>query len=319
MSEPQAQPASGRNMIGIVIVGVAALLLIIAYVIELRGFSQEGEKRSSYISDNASAGPDNIEVNVNVAAVDPVKGDLTARITFEPHGAMAKDELTPAEDLTLIVNSATGKAEHKFEKGKRMNPVDVTISLDGQANDYPFDKHDAELVLLMTTPVKAKPAEPHTATDEESGTAKPPTQTSMFDTNEPVPMAVEFTGSIPGFKLDAAKDKESEVGLTIIEMNISRASTVVFFSVFGMALMLGLAFAAVFMMLRFLLAKRKIELAAMSFYGAMLFAFPALRNSQPGVPPLGTYSDFVAFFWAEALVAISLLIVATLWVVRRPS
>jgi hypothetical protein len=319
MSEPQAQPASGRNMIGIVIVGVAALLLIIAYVIVLKGFSREGEKRSSYISDKESAGPDNIEVNVNVASVDPVKGDLTARITFEPHGTMAKDELTPAEDLTLIVNSATGKAEHKFEKGKRMNPVDVTISLDGQANDYPFDVHDAELVLLLTTPVKVKPAEPHAATDEESGTAKPPTQTSMFDTNEPVPMAVEFSGSIPGFKLDAAKDKESEAGLTIIEMNISRASTVVFFSVFGMALMLSLASAAVFMMLRFLLAKRKVELAAMSFYGAMLFAFPALRNSQPGVPPLGTYSDFVAFFWAEALVAISLLIVATLWVIRRPS
>lgn len=319
MSEPQAQTASGRNMIGIVIVSVAAVLLIIAYVIVLKGFSHEGDKRSAYISDKASAGPDNIEVNVAVATVDPVKGDLTARITFEPHGTMAKDELTPAEDLTLIVNSATGKAEYKFEKGKRMNPVDVTVSLEGQANDYPFDAHDAELTLLLTTPVKTKPAESHAATDEESGAAKPPTQTSMFDTNEPVPMAVEFTGSIPGFKLDAEKDKESEVGLTIIEINISRASTVIFFSVFGMALMLCLATAAVFMMLRFLLAKRKVELAAMSFYGAMLFAFPALRNSQPGVPPLGTYSDFVSFFWAEALVAISLVIVATLWVVRRPS
>ena len=81
MSEPQAQPASGRNMITIVIVSVAALLLIIAYVIVLKGFSREGDKRSSYISDKANAGADNIEANINVTAIDPVKGDLTARVS----------------------------------------------------------------------------------------------------------------------------------------------------------------------------------------------------------------------------------------------
>ncbi|HEY9231392.1 MAG TPA: DUF4436 family protein, partial [Blastocatellia bacterium] len=225
----------------------------------------------------------------------------------------------PAHDITLYINSANGKQEHKFEKGKRMNPMDVTISLDGQASDYPFDSHEAELTMFMTTPAQAeaKPEQPKETGDEAPSAPKPQAKASIFDTNEPVAMSVDFEGSIPGFKLEAEKDKDSDVGYTGIEMKISRSSTVVFFSTFVMILMLFLASVVVLMMLRFWLGKRKIEVSAMSVYGAMLFAFPAMRNSQPGVPPLGTYSDYVSFFWAEMLVAVALVTIITLWVVRR--
>jgi uncharacterized protein DUF4436 len=319
MSTPQTQPVGGRNIVGIVIAIVAFLILVIAYVTVLRGYSREGESRSFKVEDTQNADEDFIDVDVKVISVDPVKGDLTARITFEPQGELAKDEVSPAEDITLFINSATGKQEHKFEKGKRMNPIDATVSLEGQSSDYPFDSHDAELWLVMTTPVKEKPSESSAAAGEEAPAPRPQTQASVYDTNEPVPMAVAFAGSIPGFKLEAEKDKANDVGYTRVEMKISRSSTVVFFSVFVMVLMLFLASAVVLMMLRFWLGKRKIEVSAMSVYGAMLFAFPALRASQPGVPPLGTYSDYVSFFWAEMLVAVSLVTIISLWVLRRPS
>lgn len=319
MSSPQSQPAPGRNIVGISIAAVALLLLAAAYIVVLRGYSQEGANRSFHLSDQQTADPDYIKVDIKVIAVDPVKGDMTLRIGFDPEGDMAKDEFSPAHDLTLLINSATGKQEHKFEKGKRMNPIDATISLEGQASDYPFDAHDAELWMVMTMPVKpeAKPEPPKEAGEEEHAAAKPTEKASVFDTNEPVPMSVSFEGSIPGLKLEAEKDKDSDVGYTGVEMKISRSSTVIFFSTFVMALMLCLTTVAVAMMLRFWLGKRKIELGAMSLYGAMLFAFPAMRNSQPSVPPLGTYSDYVSFFWAEALIAISLVTIITLWVVRR--
>jgi hypothetical protein len=53
----------------------------------------------------------------------------------------------------------------------------------------------------------------------------------------------------------------------------------------------------------------------------MLFALPAVRNLQPGVPPLGGLSDFLSFFWAESLVAISLPILFFVWLTRykKPS
>jgi flagellar basal body-associated protein FliL len=319
MSATQVQPAGKRNIIGIVIVAIAAFLLAFAYVTVLRGYKSEGANRSFHISDKQSTGDDYIKVDLKVIGVDPIKGDMTVRIAFNPEGDLQKDEFSPAQDMTLYINSATGKQEHKFEKGKRMNPMDVTISLDGQASDYPFDSHEAELTMFMTTPAQAeaKPEPPKETSDEAPSAPKPQAKASIFDTNEPVAMSVDFEGSIPGLKLEAEKDKDSDVGYTGIEMKISRSSTVVFFSTFVMILMLFLASVVVLMMLRFWLGKRKIEVSAMSVYGAMLFAFPAMRNSQPGVPPLGTYSDYVSFFWAEMLVAVALVTIITLWVVRR--
>jgi hypothetical protein len=37
----------------------------------------------------------------------------------------------------------------------------------------------------------------------------------------------------------------------------------------------------------------------------LLFAFAIVRNAQPGTPPIGTYSDFISFFWAEVIIALS--------------
>lgn len=319
MSAPQAQPAGKRNVVGMVIAAVVVLVLLFAYVTVLRSYNHEGDERSFHIADKQTAGADYIKVGIKVISVDPVKGDMVVRLEFDPEGALAKDEFSPAEDLTLFINSATGKQEHKFEKGKRINPIDATVPLVGQASDYPFDSHDANLWMILTTPVKAeaKSEQPKEPDDAEPGAAKPPAKASVYDSNEPVAMAVDFEGSIPGLKLEADKDKESELGYTSIDMKISRSSTVVFFATFVMVLMLCLTAAATIMMLRFWLGNRKIELGAMSLYGAMLFAFPAMRNSQPGVPPLGTYSDYVSFFWAEALIAILLVTIITLWAVRR--
>ncbi|HJQ23401.1 MAG TPA: DUF4436 family protein [Blastocatellia bacterium] len=319
MSASQAQPAAKRNLVGPIIVALAACVLAFVYVTVLRGYKSEGDNRSFHISDKP-ADNDYIKVDLKVIGVDPIKGDMTVRMAFNPEGDMQKDEFSPAHDITLFINSATGKQEHKFEKGKRMNPMDVTIPLEGQASDYPFDSHEAVLEMIMTTPVKAeaKPEQPKETGDEEHAAApKPQEKGSFYDTNEPVPMAVEFEGSIPGLKLDAEKDKDSDVGYTGIEMKISRSSTVVFFSTFVMILMLCLTLVAIIMMLRFWLGGRKVELGAMSLYGAMLFAFPAMRNSQPGVPPLGTYSDFISFFWAESLIAILLVTIISLWAFRK--
>jgi Domain of unknown function (DUF4436) len=50
------------------------------------------------------------------------------------------------------------------------------------------------------------------------------------------------------------------------------------------------------------------ELGVIGLMTTLLFAFPAIRNSQPGVPPVGTLGDFLSFFWAESLVIIALAI-----------
>ena len=138
-------------------------------------------------------------------------------------------------------------------------------------------------------------------------------------------MAVSLGGSVAGLQInteyikkDSEHDEENTPDHALIEINIQRASTAVFFSVFIMIAMWALVIGVLFLVFRVFAGHRKIEISMFSFLGALLFAFPALRNSQPGTPPIGTLSDFIAFFWAEVIIALSLLAVVLRWIIRGP-
>lgn len=333
-------------VIGIGLIAVFALAMLLV----LNSYRNEGEKRSAVISEEGEKDPNHIETFVKLLAVDPVKGDATARMEFVPHGTFANEDGTLTQNLKLYTNSATGKQEHDFQKGKRMNPVEAIINMyDGSVTDYPFDKHSGFLELYLTRPATtttnqpgatsgaATPAErtetaPTTSTEaassptaassttsgegEKSTTESKKPEATATASDEDVSIAVDFYGSIAGYKIEAAKNPESDDDYVGIDMKIARSSTVVFFSLFVMALMWGVTIAVIFMTLSIFLRGRKIELAMFSFLAALLFAFAAVRNSQPGVPPIGAFSDYISFFWAEVILALCLLSIIFMWLFR---
>jgi hypothetical protein len=328
-----------------IIIGVGLLAaFVVAMLLVLNIYRQEGEKRSAAISEEGEKDPDHIEAFVKLLTVDPVKGDATARVEFIPHGTFEKEGGALARNVKLYVNSATGKQEHDFPKDKRMNPVEVVINLyDGLATDYPFDHHSAFLELYFTTPATAAaaPAQastetPAAAPSSPSGEAPPapaatpatgetgaqPAATPKKEegakagAEEEVPLAVDFYGSIPGMKIEAAKSPDSDDDYVGIDMKIGRSSTVIFFSLFITFLMWGATIVVVLLVLSVLLRGRKIEVGMFSFLSALLFALIAVRNSQPGVPPIGVFSDFISFFWAEVILALCLLTLVLTWLLR---
>jgi Domain of unknown function (DUF4436) len=336
------------------IVGVGLIVVFaIAMWLVLNSYQREGEKRSAEISSEGEKDPNHIEAFVKLLTVDPVKGDATARIEFVPHGSFAKEDGTLTRNLKLYTNSATGKQEHDFQKGKRMNPVEAVVNMyDGLVTDYPFDHHSAFLELYLVAPEAATGQTQSSSSSTASGGAaaertETPAATPPADTppapaatpattedkaqpsptpkkaentaataEEEVSIAVDFYGSIAGYRIEAAKSEDSDDDYVGIDMKIARSSTVVFFSMFVMILMWGVTIAVLLLTLSILLRGRKVELAMFSFLAALLFAFAAVRNSQPGVPPIGTYSDFIAFFWAEVLLALCLLAIIFIWLFR---
>lgn len=280
---------------GIVIGIVVLLLLAAAYVFVLCAFRSEGENRAAVLAPNEKVGNDRIDAYARIVSADPVKGDLSVRLTFTPHGSLlSADGATLSRDLLLDVSSAAGKHSYEFKKGKRMDPVEAIVEIfDGEPMEYPFDKHEAQLSFYF----------------EPAGTA---------EGDKSVPVAVELYGSVSGLKIDSEYAKENADDHVVIDISLCRAPTAIFFSVFIMAAMWSLTLGVVFLVFRVLAGHRKIEISMFSFLGALLFAFPALRNSQPGTPPIGTLSDFLAFFWAEVLIALSLLAVVLTWLIRGP-
>ena len=291
------EPAKSKKPLVVVIV----LLLIFAglYVFVLNAYKNESSNRAAELTaDTAKAGENRIDVSGRIVTADPIKGDVVVRLEFTPHGSFASgDGGMLARDLDLYVSSATGKNVHEFKKGKRMSPVEAVVEIyEGEPMDYPFDSHTAELSFFFEPTVKAGEA----------------------SSNEAIPVAVEMRGSVAGLRLDTEYAKENTPDHAVIEISIQRAMTAVFFSVFIMVAMWALVIGVISLVYRVFAGHRKIEISMFSFLGALLFAFPALRNSQPGTPPIGTLSDFIAFFWAEVIVALSLLSVVLRWIIRGP-
>jgi hypothetical protein len=322
----------------IIITVVVVILFAVGLVLVLNIYKSEGEKRSASVSDLGEKDPNHIEVDVTLVSVDPNKGDIVARMEFLPKGSYTKDDGTLARDVKLFVNGATGKQETDFPKGKKMNPMEVVVQMyDGLVTDYPFDKHKAYLEMYFVPgkpekksaePGAAKPAEaapsptpkPEAADEEEpkkeDAAKKTEAVAKSEEEDDEIPIGVDFAGSISGFKIEAAKAKESQNDLVGIDMTISRAATTKFFSLFVMVMMWGLTISVLLLTLSVVLRGRKVELAMFSFTAALLFAFATVRNAQPGTPPIGTYSDFISFFWAEVIIALCLVVLVFTWLLR---
>ena len=171
----------------------------------------------------------------------------------------------------------------------------------------------------------AKPAEaaPAATPTPEAGAAEPKEQEgekkaqSAEQTEEDlIPIAVDLDGSISGYKIDAVKTKDSDEDYVGVELTVARAATTKFFSFFVMFMMWGLTLSVLLLTLSCVLRGRKVELAMFSFTAALLFAFATVRNAQPGAPPIGTYSDFISFFWAEVIIALCLVVLVFTWLLR---
>jgi hypothetical protein len=292
------EPAKSKKPL---IIGLVLLIIFVAaYVCVFFAYKNESANRAAELTaDTQKAGENRIDVTGRIVTADPLKGDVVVRLEFTPHGSFASpDGATLARDLDLYVASATGKNVHDFKKGKRMNPVEAVFEIyEGEPMDYPFDSHTAEISFFF---------EPAAGKGGEAGGT------------EAIPMAVELRGSVAGLRIDAEYAKENTPDHAVIDVGIQRASTAVFFSVFIMIAMWCLTIGVISLVYRIFAGHRKIEIGMFSFLGALLFAFPALRNSQPGTPPIGTMSDFLAFFWAEVIIALSLLSVVLRWIIRGP-
>jgi hypothetical protein len=283
---------------------ISLVIFIGIFLFVFKMYLSEGEKRKAEYSETPNSN-DYLELNIKVIGVDPIKGDLNTRISIFPNGKYmnAKDFLT--ENVNFYINATTGKQEYNFQKGKIINPIEVTFGLYGQVNDYPLDIHEAQIVAVAEIPVKPTASHPQDSIKED-------------EIGELIPIKINFNAFLHGYKFDAGKDTTITEPYTAVNVEVSRAGSTKFFSYFIMVAMWLLSGIVVFLVLSVVVRGRKIELGKFAFMSAMIFALPALRNMQPLIPTIGTFSDYVSFFWAEALIALSLFTVVFTWLRRPP-
>ena len=250
-----------------------------------------------------------MNVRVKIVGVDLDKEKLSLQLECAPaagsdlyanalHPAKLKDPI-----YFEIGISRTGTQETKVFSGRYDSGlVDVALDLDGNVEDYPSDWHRTSLWMDAYQDIPGR------------GTY-------------PVPLRLMAYGAWPGLNVSmhtsptdysTARLAENE-GITSrqIDFVITRsyvAWTVVAFSIVLTWILIisviGITVSVVF-------SRRTSEIGMLAFFGTLLFAMTAFRNSLPGAPAMGTTSDYLAFFWGYGVAIVAIGIVAADWLWKK--
>lgn len=236
-----------------------------------------------------------LAATATLAAIDPLKGDLTVRLDCVARGTLAAADGTLARPVQIYVNSVTGKVEHRFQKGEVLAPIEFVTGLSGSTFSYPNDRYEAYLEVVANT------LEGHGW--------------------RPVSLSLEghVTAGGCGFKVTKGVSRgvvESRQGQGRVFLELVRSEPVKAYAGMVLTLQWLLALSAVSVAVRVLIFGRDPELAMFTWLTAMLFALPPLRNVMVGVPPIGIYVDFLGFLCCQGIVGCSLAAVVFSWHVR---
>ncbi|MEI5100644.1 DUF4436 family protein [Streptomyces sp. PmtG] len=266
-------PRGSALLSGLVLLAVAAAAAVGVWI----QFGERQDLDTRYRTGGSA--PDRVDIDASVQRVDAAGRELVLRLLVTPRGSLAEaGGVSPTGALTLQTSSSV-RGDLTFAAHSRIATVDVPVSLTaGSVTDYPFDAYDAAL---------------------EFG--------AVVD-DEPVPVRMTLSNRDALFA--ATVDAHEVDGAAVFDVGLARSTSVLIFAVFMMAAMWALAL-AVLIGAWFLLSRRKgLTWPALGWMAATLFALAAFRNAAPGAPPVGSLLDYTAFFWAEAVIAVCITVVA---------
>jgi len=313
-------------------------LVIVFYLAVLYYNLHESDRRSLTLKQDSP--PANaVHVSLKIVNLDVARGEITARMRIRLTGKIAKDEFTPAVNLRFLVNAFQGPQRFELERGERVSPLTVVFPLVGEPNLYPFDTHEAILAFAATKPgqeVKPPPSPPAASgkslsllerlkkVGEREAGETPPGQVKLVGKTElasrtPVPVSFDLSASIPGFKFDGELIKTGQEQVTGIQLKLRRANNVIVASLGIQLMMVLLALSMLAMVLFGTMKGKGAAIDPLYIAPVLIFGLPALRDTQPGVPPLGAFSDYLSYLWAEAIVAGCTIIAIWTWIARHRS
>jgi len=214
-------------------------------------------------------------VSAIVTNVNPSRQELTAQLRFRLSGEIARDEVTPAVDLKLFINNF-GQQEFDFPKGRRMNRIEASFPLNGELNKYPLDRYESNLWLLVTTPAGKElsrvPRLPQATIEPSIYSDDLGVGTSALQQNNPVPISLALTASVPGIKFAGQTVRSDESQLIRIALKLRRADNLICVSILVMLMMTCLALSVLAMVVRATTSeKRANDLVPLSMSLSLIF------------------------------------------------
>ncbi|MGZ9934534.1 DUF4436 domain-containing protein [Streptomyces sp. NC-S4] len=255
------------------------LLIAIVAAVTVGAWLQFGERQAlDTVYTAGRADRDRVDVDATIQRVDAAGREMTLRVLVTPRGALAEaDGVSPTEDLTVQTSTAT-RGDLTFKAHQRISTTDVPVALTGGSiTDYPFDAYGADVEFGAVM-----------------GGEKVPVRVTLSNND------VLFSATV-----DASTVQE----VAVLDIGLARSTSVFIFAIFMMLAMWALA-VSVLIGGWYLVTRRKgLTWPALGWMAATLFALAAFRNTAPGSPPIGCLLDYIAFLWAETVIAFCLITV----------
>jgi Domain of unknown function (DUF4436) len=200
--------------------------------------------------------------------------------------------------LTLGVSAAGTQEKKTIPSGDTGGIINVYLDLDGNVEEYPGDRHTTSLWLSATRQVEG--LDP-----------------------DPIPIRLQADGAWPGLDIDStasapASDWDSGWNTPRrLHIAVTRSHVTTMVVYFSIVLTWILIASVVGMTLAVVFGGRRTEIGMVAFFTTLLFAMTAFRNALPGAPPMGTFSDYLAFFWGCAVAIVAVGVISGVWLWRR--
>ncbi|HWG89512.1 MAG TPA: DUF4436 family protein [Candidatus Thermoplasmatota archaeon] len=292
---PARSPSPRRRRALIALLAVFGLVLAGAYGLALHAYQTSTENAAPMYVGEWYEAEGSVLAQATVVSVDQGKGEMVLRLEFYPQGSVLDPSTGhPTVNMTLSAFGGGDSVQKEFRVGNPMTPTDLTVRLyGGHVSDYPFDRHQGSFGFYMTGYPDG----------DEAALA--------------VPLSIAFVPTFPGWTIGAETSELYEDHGGAVQLTVERSALTKGVAAFIWVAMLVLALGSMAIAVATLFRSDPPESDLLGYMGALLFAFPALREASPGTPPLGALSDFIAFFWAEGLVAVALVIMVTVWLRRQ--
>jgi hypothetical protein len=195
-------------------------------------------------------------------------------------------------DIDLRVGDGNTETQLRLRRNGHASSLNFAAGLAGAIEHYPFDRYSTQLVMNAR-------------------------ELSSQDAGSAVPIRATVWKGVPSWALAVAKMQapggSHELALTF---GAYRPRALVVFACVIYVLMVLIAVSATAIGALVFVGARRVEVGMITALAAMVFALPTVRNVLPGGPPLGVLGDIFILLWSEVAVALSLIVVVTIWVRR---
>ncbi|GHF10160.1 DUF4436 family protein [Streptomyces morookaense] len=259
---------------------VAALLIAGLCAAGAVLYVNERDHREQGMQTGSEQTPDRLDVKVHLLHSDAATQSVTAWVDIDPKGSLRQpgERDMPTKDLTIETSSGERPVLH-YPAHQPIRTETLAFHLQkGTISDYPFDRYITYVAFDPTADGKD------------------------------VPVSVRVLDKDPFFVAHKDRLVAKELG-TGLRLSIRRSRSNFLLAWFMMIVMWLMALAVLVGARLAAWYRRGMAWAALSWMAATLFALVALRKAAPGDPPIGSAFDYAAFFWANLIIAASVVYV----------